>query len=139
MQDKVDTVAIEIKTVAKDSVAIAPIKVASDTIKITLPSIYFAFDSYKIDRRQLPAMNKILSAMQKHSEMEITVTGWSDPFGSKAVNNSISLKRAKAVGRWLANRGISAVRIKYRGMGIDKTQPDYKKARRADVITDEKE
>lgn len=131
--NKVDTVKIETETKPQENGATSSVKVLSETKQITLPSIYFAFDSYKIDQQQLPAMNRILSAMQEYPQMEITVIGWSDPLGSNTVNNSISLKRAKAVGKWLTDRGISASRIKYYGMGVDKTQSDYKKARRAEV------
>lgn len=114
--------------------ATAPtVEVVTDTIQITLPSIYFAFDSDKINRSQRPAMNRIISAMQEYPQIEITVTGWSDPRGSKAVNSSISLRRAKAIGQWLESKGISALRMTYKGMGVDKTQSDYKEARRADV------
>lgn len=130
---------VEIETKLQENGETSLVKVVSDSMQISLPSVYFAFDSYKINRRQLPAMDRILSAMREYPQMKITVTGWCDPLGSKAVNNSISLKRAKAVGRWLADRGIAAGRIKYSGMGVDKTQPNYKKARRADVTTDEKE
>lgn len=121
------------KVESPKTVTTPAVEVVTDTLQLTLPSIYFAFDSDEITQSQLPAMERILSTMQEYPQIEITVTGWSDPRGSKAVNSSISLRRAKAIEQWLEGKGISALRMTYKGMGVDKTQSDYKEARRADV------
>ena len=66
--------------------------------------------------------------------MAVTLTGWCDTQGSRAVNGRVSLRRAEALKAWLVAQGIGASRIRTVGRGSDTQAPSAKEARR--VVTD---
>ena len=105
--------------------------------QLVFPTIYFVFNSTSIGRSEHAKLQTLLETLQQNPDAEITITGWCDAKGSKAVNARYSLRRAEAVKNWLVNKGIAAVRINTKGAGSDYNQPDAAKARRADT-TDNK-
>ncbi len=117
-----------------------PASVEQPTVKeevrsVELPTIYFAFNSTAIAKAEYAKLQKIKATMETHSEMKITVSGWCDTKGSRAVNNRISLQRAEAVRNWLVSNGIAAERITVKGNGSDFNEADASKARRVESVT----
>ncbi len=102
---------------------------------ISLPTIYFTFNSTAIAENELAKLQEIKKQMDADTEMKITVNGWCDTKGSKAVNDRISLKRAETVKNWLVSNGIAAERITIKGNGSDFNEADAAKARRAESVT----
>ncbi len=118
-----------------------PVQVQNDVrevqekVIISLPTIYFAFNSTAIAENELAKLQEIRKQMEDNPEMKITVNGWCDTKGSKAVNDRISLKRAETVKNWLVSNGIAAERITVKGNGSDFNEADAAKARRAESVT----
>ncbi len=105
---------------------------------VILPVIYFAFNGTAIAEGELTKLQEIKKKMDANPEMKITVNGWCDTKGGKAVNERISLKRAETVKNWLVGNGIAAERITVKGNGSDFNKPDAAKARRVECVTIEK-
>ncbi len=55
--------------------------------------------------------DKLVELMQRHNNIELQIEGHSCNLGSEAVNNRISLARAKAVAAYLQSKGIAASRL----------------------------
>ena len=109
--------------------------VKEEVKSIELPTIYFAFNSTAIAYNELAKLQEIKKQMEENPEMKITVNGWCDTKGSKAVNDRISLKRAETVKIWLVSKGIAAERITVKGNGSDFNEADAAKARRVECVT----
>ena len=100
--------------------------------KVTLPVIYFDFNSTAINPKEESKLNDILQMLKENPDMKVTVTGWCDTKGSVAVNKRISRQRAEAVKAWLVKNGIEESRITATGNGSDDSQ-DADKARRVET------
>lgn len=109
--------------------------IVKEEVIISLPTIYFTFNSTAIAENELAKLQEIKNQMDADTEMKITVNGWCDTKGSKEVNNRISLIRAEAVKNWLVSNGIAAERITVKGNGSDFNETDAAKARRAESVT----
>ncbi len=109
--------------------------VAEESTKIAIPIVHFAFNSTTIANGELGKLQEIKAWMEANPEKKITVNGWCDTKGSKAVNDRISLKRAETVKNWLVSKGIAAERITVKGNGSDFNEADAAKARRAESVT----
>lgn len=109
--------------------------IVKDEVIISLPTIYFAFNSTAIAENELAKLQEIKKQMEDNPEMKITVNGWCDTKGSKAVNDRISQKRAETVKNWLVSNGIAAERITVKGNGSDFNEADAAKARRVECVT----
>ncbi len=127
-----DTLPAEIKD-EKPVVAEQP--TVKEEVKVSIPTVHFAFNSTSIANSELAKLQEIKKQMEANPEMKITVNGWCDTKGSKAVNDRISLKRAETVKNWLVSNGIAAERITIKGNGSDFNEADAAKARRAESVT----
>ncbi len=113
--------------------------IVKEEVRISLPTIYFAFNSTAIAENELTKLQEIMAQMEANPEMKITVNGWCDIKGNKAVNERISLQRAEAIKSWLVSNGIAAERITVKGNGSDINEPDAAKSRRVDIHENGKE
>ncbi len=82
--------------------------------------IHFDFNKYSIKKEYLPYLNVIARYLKTHDELKIKIIGYTDNIGSKAYNDKLALKRAKAVKNYLVKMGIPASRIEILGVGKDK-------------------
>ncbi len=106
---------------------------AKEELHLTFPTIYFAFNRTDIAPGEQPKLQTIFGILQDHPDVRIRITGWCDRVGSRAVNDRISLQRAEAVKNWLTGKGIDSERIQTVGKGIDYSEPNRSKARRAET------
>lgn len=128
--DSVTAVPVVTPPVIIDSVVI---KAKDSKPDLTFPTIYFTFNSIRIESSQIKQTTEILSTLRKNPDIRIDIEGWCDRRGSKEVNIRISLQRAEALKKWLVDRGIPAERITTRGNGIDYQEQEAAKARRTTV------
>ena len=105
-----------------------------EAAEVSFPVIYFPFDGTEITASELPKARQILAILKENPGMAVTLTGWCDTQGSRAVNGRVSLRRAEALKAWLVAQGIGASRIRTVGRGSDTQAPSAKEARR--VVTD---
>jgi len=113
-----------------------------DGKKVTLVSIHFGFDKYKLSDKMLEVnsinaktINEVTST---NSNVKIKLEGNCDEWGTDEYNYALGLKRTKSVKKALINEGISADRIVVVSYGEsnpickEQTKACWKKNRRVD-------
>jgi OOP family OmpA-OmpF porin len=79
----------------------------------------FEFNSYRIDRKYYPEIEKLAELMKKDPTLKIEIQGYTDNIGEAKYNVELSKKRAEAVKKLLVNKfHIDANRIKTVGYGM---------------------
>jgi outer membrane protein OmpA-like peptidoglycan-associated protein len=114
----------------------APVAEPAKVVLPTLPSIYFAFDSWSL-KGQYSKLKTIADTLGKYPDYDIQVNGYGDRHGSAKANRHVSTRRATAVKSYLVRHGIPADRIKAKGFGSDRSTSSDK-ARRVETIIVEK-
>ena len=84
------------------------------------------FDPGKADLKPaaLPLLDDVAKAMLAKPDMKVKICGHTDNTGSPAVNNALSLKRARAVSAYLQKKDVAADRLATEGMGFTKPVAD---------------
>jgi outer membrane protein OmpA-like peptidoglycan-associated protein len=77
----------------------------------------FSFGSYELKPSARAALDDLVARLKEVTYRQIKVTGHTDPIGSAAHNNRLSLQRAQAVKRYLTEHGVVADRIDAEGLG----------------------
>ena len=80
------------------------------------PVVHFDTDKYKIKRKYLPKLEKIINDL-KESNCTILVVGHTDSIGSDRYNQALSELRAREVYKYMIQKGISKNRLDYIGYG----------------------
>lgn len=97
-------------------------------------TFYFSPDrSEWIEPDDYPKSGRLVRWAQENPSLPIIVTGWADASGTAALNEKLSLHRARTVRNYLVQKGIAAERITFEGCGVDGGAENPEKARRADV------
>lgn len=109
------------------------VSVSSPTAEVSFPVIHFPFDGTEITASELPKARQILAILKENPDMAVTLTGWCDTQGSRAVNERVSLRRAEALKAWLVDNGVDASRIRTVGRGSDTQAPSAREARRVEI------
>jgi OOP family OmpA-OmpF porin len=84
---------------------------------IVLKNIFFEFDKSELLPESYPALDILYRALQKNPLMEIEISGHTDNIGTQRYNIELSLKRAESVANYLINKGISPIRLIFKGYG----------------------
>jgi outer membrane protein OmpA-like peptidoglycan-associated protein len=84
--------------------------------KYFLRPIYFDFDNYEISKECIPKLDLLTSILEKHSILQLEITGHTDSKGSVDYNQRLSLNRAKSVYKYLILNGIPKDRMKVSGL-----------------------
>ncbi len=84
-------------------------------------AIYFRSGSAKLDTTSAPLLDRLADIAQRCPDVTIEVAGHTDSDGSSAANKRLSDARARAVARYLTQRGVGAERL--RAIGRGDTQP----------------
>ncbi|OWY38770.1 hypothetical protein CEK28_11820 [Xenophilus sp. AP218F] len=87
-------------------------------LKLNVPSDA-SFDSgrYAIKPNLRPVLDKLAVTLQQNTATTINIIGHTDNTGSDAINNPLSVNRAKATRDYLIARGVSGERIGVDGRG----------------------
>jgi len=86
-----------------------------------------------IERPEYKKAGRLLRRALADTATAIRITGWADKTGTQAMNERLSLRRARTVRNYLVGKGVAADRIRFEGRGIDTLAESPDKARRADV------
>jgi outer membrane protein OmpA-like peptidoglycan-associated protein len=93
-----------------------------DRVELTVDSdVLFAFDSSVIRDEARPTLAKVVRALARNPEKNITVAGHTCDIGTAEYNQGLSERRAASVRDYLVNAGISEDRITTEAYGL--TQP----------------
>ncbi len=88
--------------------------------RLVVHDIHFEVDKYDIKASSYPALDKIVSMLQKHKDMEVSIEGHTDANGTNEDNLTLSEKRAEAVKNYLVLKGIKRYRLSSKGYGEEK-------------------
>lgn len=80
-------------------------------------TLYFEFGNTVLTRTSRQLLDKVLLEMEEMPAPELIVIGHTDEMGSDALNDELSLKRAKAVLAMIRGKGISLSRVSAVGRG----------------------
>ncbi|MDX8380573.1 MAG: peptidoglycan-associated lipoprotein Pal [Ghiorsea sp.] len=83
----------------------------ASAMKPSTNSVYFAFDSAKIDRAGSNILTAYAAWLNKNKDVKITVEGNCDERGSREYNLALGEERAKSVRDVLVAHGVNASRI----------------------------
>ena len=88
--------------------------------RIVVRDIYFDLNKYDIKPESYPALDRVLTMLQEHPTMEVTIVGHTDSRGSNEDNLVLSEKRAEAVMNYYVDKGVKKYRMSYKGYGEEK-------------------
>lgn len=93
-----------------------------DNLLLRMPSgITFAYNDAAVQPQFQPTLNDVAAVLAQYPKTYIDVYGHTDSDGTDAYNQSLSERRAQAVGDYLTSHGVQSARIATRGFG--ETQP----------------
>ncbi|MDQ7003505.1 MAG: peptidoglycan-associated lipoprotein Pal [Ghiorsea sp.] len=84
---------------------------SDSAMKPSTNSVYFAFDSAKIDRAGKAILTGYAKWLNNNPDVNITVEGNCDERGSREYNLALGEERAKSVKSVLVSHGVDAIRI----------------------------
>ena len=116
-------------------------EVGNNALKIGIASdATFAFDSAEIEPQFRPTYGKIAAVLSDYEKTIVHVIGHTDSVGSASYNVDLSERRARAVGLYLRDRGVSGDRLIYEGRGeresiaSNETVEGRRRNRRVDIV-----
>ncbi len=92
-------------------------EVANNKLVINANPIYFGFDKSNITTAAKKELDKIVKIMKENPALNIESASHTDSRGSKAYNQKLSERRAKATVNYIVSKGISRDRITAKGYG----------------------
>lgn len=98
----------------------------SDT-EIVIPlagSVLFDFDRDEIRPDAVRTLEELVAVVEAYRGRPVRVEGHTDAIASDRYNQALSERRARAVGAWLAERGVAAGRLTTRGFGEGRPAAD---------------
>lgn len=96
---------------------IVPVEVGQS---IRLNNIFFDTGKSTLKPASFPELNRVVEYLFKNQKLVIEIDGHTDNVGSIALNQSLSLNRAKAVANYLVKEGIARTRLFAKGYGPTK-------------------
>lgn len=85
-----------------------------------LNTIQFGFNSSELTSASFEELNKLADLLQKNSQLNVQISGYTDDVGSDDYNYILSVNRAKAVLEFLVCQNIDRKRVQIFGFGKSK-------------------
>jgi len=85
----------------------------------TFKNILFRFDTAELLPKSKTELDEIEAYLSLRATLKIEISGHTDAMGNKKYNKLLSENRAKAVARYLMEKGIDSTRISYQGFGSE--------------------
>jgi outer membrane protein OmpA-like peptidoglycan-associated protein len=85
-----------------------------------LEPVQFETGTAEIKAASYPLLDEVVGVMTDGPDIRIAVHGHTDSRGSAAYNKDLSLRRARAVVKYLMDKGVSPSRLEAQGFGPDK-------------------
>ncbi|TQD39592.1 OmpA family protein, partial [Haloflavibacter putidus] len=127
---------------ARVTIELEPIEKMIQEEEIVLEPIYFDFDKADIRKQAAFELDKLVSIMKKHPEMEIKVEAHTDKRGPQNYNQQLSERRAKSTVDYVVSQGIDKTRINWEAFGESKpkvecdncSEEEYQENRRSKFV-----
>ncbi len=84
---------------------------------VNLHGVNFASGSDRLLPESLAILDEVAATLRKHPEMVVEVAGYTDNTGSRAFNERLSYRRAKAVRSYLITKGVAPANLIAKGYG----------------------
>lgn len=91
--------------------------VVEEQTVIVLKSVHFAFDSAELTREARVLLDRVVEGLRNQPSLRLAIAGHTDSLGTEAYNQSLSLRRAESVRRFLLEVGIDSSRLLTEGFG----------------------
>ncbi|MFZ6010237.1 MAG: OmpA family protein [Bacteroidota bacterium] len=90
-----------------------PIQVAAiePNVTIVLNNVFFDFDKSVLKAESFPELNRIITVLMEKAGIQIEIAGHADATGPEQYNLGLSERRAKAVAKYLTDKGVGKDRI----------------------------
>jgi outer membrane protein OmpA-like peptidoglycan-associated protein len=96
-----------------------------DNIRLIMPgNITFETGSYNLREGFYPALNSVGEVLSKYADTTLRITGHTDNTGGRAMNQTLSERRAGSVADYLVTRSVDRSRMLVQGMGFDQPVAD---------------
>ncbi|ADY29223.1 MULTISPECIES: OmpA family protein [Cellulophaga] len=82
-----------------------------------IKDLLFTSDSYVINKEAKGQLRELVRHLKRNPRLNVTIYGHSDNEGDAKYNKLLSLNRAKSVGEFLLDNGLTFDRIKWQGYG----------------------
>lgn len=92
----------------------------ASTGRVATHGILFDVSSDVIRPESTPTLKEIVTMLQEHDDLSLTIEGHTDGVGSASANLALSEKRAAAVRDYLVSKGIDGSRLDAKGLGSTK-------------------
>jgi outer membrane protein OmpA-like peptidoglycan-associated protein len=93
---------------------------------IRLDNVFFEFGSAKLTPSSFGELNRMVKFLEDHPEISVRIEGHTDSIGTAEYNKELSMNRARAVQKYLENKGIQGSRLLIRGYGESQPIADNK-------------
>lgn len=90
--------------------------------------VLFAFDEDVLSAEARKALDSLADRLSTIEVEQVVAVGYADAVGPRPYNKRLSARRAKAVGDYLAGKGVPAERLRLVAMGQDGAQPERRVA-----------
>ncbi|GAA3896493.1 OmpA family protein [Halomonas cibimaris] len=96
-----------------------------DDIVLNMPSqVTFGFDSAQLTGQAQSALNEVASVLREYQDTRVNIAGHTDSTGDAGYNQKLSERRARSVGSYLTQNGVSAMRLNTAGYGENQPVAD---------------
>ena len=90
--------------------------------------ILFDFDSYLVKRSYYPVLDNVFAVLKKNPMLKIEIQGSADSIGASEYNQILSENRARAIKKYLVEKGIEPARLSAVGYGSARSTASNKTA-----------
>jgi outer membrane protein OmpA-like peptidoglycan-associated protein len=94
-----------------------PLQPLAANASIVLHNIFFDTKQYDLKPESVTELNKLVDLLQDNPGVKIEIAGYTDNVGTDKDNQLLSENRAKAVVKYLTEKGIAAARLSAKGYG----------------------
>jgi len=112
----------------------APQETVVDPDRIPVLSVFFDFQSERIEPRFLDSLRALADQAKADDDLWIILEGHTDSRGSREFNMALAQRRATQVQKHLVELGVKATRIRVHTYGEERSSDESGSARRVDVL-----
>ena len=122
----------------KEEIAVTPTEIQFEEREsrqlYTTSDIYFYFDQYKLTKEAQYNLDRLIQDIDPDQLALIVVEGYADNIGADDYNQKLSEKRAGEVATYFKSKGLSKLKVTYKGYGETRTSLINSKNRRVDIV-----
>lgn len=117
LPDNLDKCPTEAGPVSNNGCPVAVEEPKAVAPQTTFKNVLFETNSAVVRTQYFNDIDEVVAALKANPSATATIMGYTDNTASDTYNQNLSVKRAKAVQKYLASKGIKASRIKVQGFG----------------------